>query len=136
MFSGLFRADDIKVHIAEEDLADFVADVNRLSKGLRQRTTWHLRPCAWNLLPPATRDKSRYNSAMKLIRLPVVLTPGEDGYIVAEIPVIPGCISQGRTEEEALANIREAAEVCLENREAEGWQLPASYSVEEIEVSA
>ena len=73
---------------------------------------------------------------MKLIRLPVVLTPGEDGYIVAEIPVIPGCISQGRTEEEALANIREAAEVCLENREAEGWQLPASYSAEEIEVSA
>ena len=73
---------------------------------------------------------------MTKISLPVVLSQGEDGYIVAEIPVIPGCISQGRTVEEALVNIREAAELCLENREAEGWQLPASYSVEEIEVSA
>jgi predicted RNase H-like HicB family nuclease len=73
---------------------------------------------------------------MNRISLPVVLTPGEDGYIVAEIPVIPGCISQGRTEEEALANIREAAELSLENREAEGWELPAKYWLEEIEVSA
>ncbi len=38
------------------------------------------------------------------MKLPVVLTPGEDGLIVAEIPVLPGCISQGRTKEEALAN--------------------------------
>jgi len=42
------------------------------------------------------------------VKLPLVLTPGEDGWIVAECPVIPGCISQGRTREEALANIREA----------------------------
>ena len=73
---------------------------------------------------------------MSKISLPVVLTAGEDGYIVAEIPVIPGCISQGRTREEALINIREAAELCLENREAEGWDLPSSYSVEDIEVGA
>jgi predicted RNase H-like HicB family nuclease len=73
---------------------------------------------------------------MSKISLPVVLTQGEDGYIVAEIPLIPGCISQGRTREEALANILEAAELCLENQEAEGWHLPRNYSVEEIEVSA
>ena len=73
---------------------------------------------------------------MSKISLPVVLSQGEDGYVVADVPLIPGCISQGRTVEEALVNIREAAELCLENREAEGWQLPTSYSVEEIEVSA
>lgn len=38
----------------------------------------------------------------------VVLEEGEDGYIVAECPVLPRCVSQERTTEEALANIREA----------------------------
>ncbi len=38
----------------------------------------------------------------------VILRPGEDGYIIAECPAIPGCISQGRTREEALANIHTA----------------------------
>ena len=73
---------------------------------------------------------------MSKINLPVVLSEGEDGYVVADIPLIPGCISQGRTAAEALVNIRKAAELCLENRESEGWQLPASFSIEEIEVSA
>jgi predicted RNase H-like HicB family nuclease len=38
----------------------------------------------------------------------VVIYPGEDQYWVAECPSLPGCISQGRTKEEAIANIREA----------------------------
>ena len=46
--------------------------------------------------------------------LPVILTPDEDGGFVVECPVIPGCISQGDTREEALANIREAIELYLE----------------------
>lgn len=54
------------------------------------------------------------------MKLPVILTEGEDGYIVAEIPVLPGCISQGKTKEEALANIKEAAELCLESMERGG----------------
>ncbi len=77
-----------------------------------------------------------YNSRMSKISLPVVLRQGEDGFIVAEVPIIPGCISQGATVAEALENIREAAELCLETREAEGWQLPSDYSIEQIEVSA
>ncbi len=40
----------------------------------------------------------------------VILTPGEDGYWVAEVPSLPGCISQGKTREEALINIKEAIE--------------------------
>ncbi len=38
----------------------------------------------------------------------VVIYPGEDGYWVAECPSLPGCISQDKTREEAIANIREA----------------------------
>ncbi len=38
----------------------------------------------------------------------VVLTPEEDGWVVAECPALPGCDSQGKTEQEALANIKEA----------------------------
>jgi hypothetical protein len=44
----------------------------------------------------------------------VTLTPGEDGGFVVECPSIEGCISQGATREEALANIREAIEVGLD----------------------
>ncbi len=40
----------------------------------------------------------------------VILYPGEDGYWVVECPSLPGCISQGKTKEEALANIKEAIE--------------------------
>jgi predicted RNase H-like HicB family nuclease len=38
----------------------------------------------------------------------IVLYPGEDGYWVAECPSLPGCITQGHTREEAVANAREA----------------------------
>jgi predicted RNase H-like HicB family nuclease len=66
--------------------------------------------------------------------IPVVLYPGEDGYIVVVAPSLPGCVSQGRSEEEALANIQEAIELCLEGREEEGWELPATYSLGHVEV--
>jgi predicted RNase H-like HicB family nuclease len=38
----------------------------------------------------------------------VVIHPGEDGYWVAECPSLPGCISQGRTREEAVDNVKQA----------------------------
>ena len=40
----------------------------------------------------------------------VIIYPGEDGHWVAECPTLPGCISQGKTREEAIRNIREAIE--------------------------
>lgn len=40
----------------------------------------------------------------------VFIYPGEDGYWVAECPSLPGCISQGKTKEEAIINIKEAIE--------------------------
>ena len=59
------------------------------------------------------------------MKLTVVLRPdSEDGGYVAECPAIPGCISEGDTVEEALANIREAAEGCLESLAERGEPLP------------
>jgi len=46
----------------------------------------------------------------------VTLTHGEDGYLVAECPALPGCVSQGRSADEALANLKEAIEGILEVR--------------------
>lgn len=46
--------------------------------------------------------------------------PGEDGYVVAECPELPGCASQGRTRDDALENVREAIEGWLEVEEAAG----------------
>lgn len=44
----------------------------------------------------------------------VVISEGEDGWYVVECPSIPGCISQGRTIEEALENIKDAIQGCLD----------------------
>ena len=68
--------------------------------------------------------------------LPVILRPGEDSFPVAERPLIPGCISQGRMREEALANILEAVTLELECRAAEGWSLPEGYEVATVTVAA
>jgi predicted RNase H-like HicB family nuclease len=69
------------------------------------------------------------------MELPVILRPGDDGWIVAECPLIPGCISQGRSRAEALANIREAIELCLESQVDEGWTIPAEYEVAAVAVA-
>ncbi len=78
------------------------------------------------------RAKTQSNGRLDL---PVVLYPGEDGQLVAVVPSLPGCISQGRTEDEALANITEAAELCLESMEEEGWTLPQNYSLGHIDIA-
>lgn len=51
------------------------------------------------------------------MNLKVVIEPGEDGGFVAHVPALRGCWSQGRTRDEALANIREAAEAWLETEQ-------------------
>jgi len=67
------------------------------------------------------------------MKLPVTLSPGEDGWMIAECPVIPGCVSQGKSEEEAMSNIKEAIGLCLEVRKEEG--LPLFLPLREIEVA-
>ena len=50
----------------------------------------------------------------------VIVYPGEDGWFVAECPSLPGCVSQGKTPKDAIANLREAIQACLEVRAERG----------------
>lgn len=54
----------------------------------------------------------------------VILYPGEDGYWVVECPSLPGCISQGKTKEEAVQNIREAIEGYVLALQNDGLPVP------------
>ena len=67
------------------------------------------------------------------MKLLVTLERDETGMIVAECPAIPGCISQGNTEEEAMTNIREAIQLCLDVRAEHG--MPLTIDIREVEVA-
>lgn len=61
------------------------------------------------------------------------LARDEDGVWVVECPSIPGCVSQGQTRDEALANIREAIAACLEVRAERG--MPLTVETQQVEVA-
>ncbi len=54
----------------------------------------------------------------------VVIYPGEDGYWVAECPSLPGCVSQGKTRDEAARNIKEAVRAYIAALEEDGLPVP------------
>ena len=60
------------------------------------------------------------------MKLHVIIEKDEAGYYVAEVPAFPGCFSQGKTYEEAIANIKEAIEGWLEVMEAKYPHDPSS----------
>lgn len=64
------------------------------------------------------------------MKLKVVLEPSEDGGYTVYVPSLPGCISEGNTREEALANIREAIELYLEPTEDERVSGPETEVLE------
>jgi predicted RNase H-like HicB family nuclease len=66
----------------------------------------------------------------------VLIEQDEDGVFVAEVPSLPGCISQGETRVEALENIREAIAGYLESLEAHGEPIPLPITEELVEVEA
>ncbi len=62
----------------------------------------------------------------------ITIEQDEDGVFVVECPSIPGCISQGKTEQEALENIEDAIKQCLEVRADKG--MPLTVMTREVEV--
>ncbi|HEY3781523.1 MAG TPA: type II toxin-antitoxin system HicB family antitoxin [Fimbriimonadaceae bacterium] len=64
--------------------------------------------------------------------LHIVLEPGEDGYILASVPALPGCHTQGRTREEALTNAKEAITGWLESQDSPP---PGSPSAEIVQIA-
>jgi predicted RNase H-like HicB family nuclease len=67
------------------------------------------------------------------MKFTVTVIRDEDGAWVAECPAIPGCVSQGATREEALANVREAIAACLEVRAERG--MPLTVETQQVEVT-
>jgi len=66
----------------------------------------------------------------------VLVEQDEDGVFVVEVPSLPGCISQGKTRVEALANIQEAIEAYLESLKTHDEPIPPSIGEEVVEVAA
>jgi len=75
----------------------------------------------------------RIEDTRQKIMRKVILYPGEDGYIVAECPSLPGCISQGKTRTQALENIREAISLYIKTLVEDGELVPEER-VEMVEV--
>lgn len=67
------------------------------------------------------------------MKFTVTIDRDETGMWVAECPAIPGCVSQGATKSEALKNVREAIELCLEVRAERG--LPLTVETKQVEVA-
>lgn len=63
----------------------------------------------------------------------VTVDRDEDGIWIVECPAIPGCISQGKTRDEALENIKAAIQLCLEVRAERG--MPLTVETHQVELS-
>jgi predicted RNase H-like HicB family nuclease len=71
----------------------------------------------------------------KKIKRTILLSLGEDGYYVVEVPSLPGCISQGKTRQEALVNIQLAMELYLESLIEDGEPIPNdNYEILQIQL--
>ncbi len=66
----------------------------------------------------------------------VLIEQDEDGVFVAQVPALPGCVSQGSSRDEALANIREAIGGYLESLRAHDEPIPPPISEEIVEITA
>lgn len=64
----------------------------------------------------------------------VTLERDEDGVWIVECPAIPGCVSQGQTEEEAMDNIKDAITLCLRVRAEKG--MPLTVETRQVEIAA
>ncbi|MDC8447720.1 MAG: type II toxin-antitoxin system HicB family antitoxin [Nitrospira sp.] len=68
------------------------------------------------------------------MKFTITITRDEDGMYIAECPAIPGCVSQGKTEEEAETNVQDAIKQCLEVRAEMG--IPLTILTRQVEVIA
>ena len=65
----------------------------------------------------------------------VLIEQDEDGMFIAQVPSLPGCISQGKTRDEAIRNIQEAVIGYIESLKAHGDPIPPSIDEEILDVS-
>jgi len=82
------------------------------------------------------KNKIRTNTNDGTKKFAITLEQDEDGFIIASCPVLPGCHSQGRTEDEAINNIREAIRGYIASMHRHGEPIPNITEVREVEVAA
>lgn len=63
------------------------------------------------------------------MRFTVVMEKDEDGIYVVTVPALPGCISDGRTVEEAMSNVKEAIEGFIEDMKSDGEAIPPDIDI-------
>ncbi len=68
-----------------------------------------------------------------MVKFLITLEKDEDGWYVADCPALPGCVSQGRSKQDAIRNIREAIAASLETRAAHGL-IPPLLEVIKVEI--
>lgn len=69
------------------------------------------------------------------MKFAITFKQDEDGYIVVSCPALPGCHSQARTREEAIANIKEAIQGYVVSMRKHGEPIPSFIELEEVEVA-
>ena len=79
-------------------------------------------------MPHETRER--------IMKYRVIFERDEDGVFIAEVPSLPGCISQGETRAEALKNIQEAIEIYIESLKDHDEPIPPPIDEEVVEVAA
>ena len=82
---------------------------------------------------PSTAPTSATNGGFNKMQFLITIDRDEDGVWVTECPSIPGCVSQGRTKDEAVANIQEAIQLCLEVRAEKG--LPLTVETRQLQIA-
>ena len=101
--------------------------------GLRSPVTLNCarRPLA-DCVAVGTRPSYTAESEPQAMKFVVTITQDEDGMFIAECPSIPGCVSQGKTAEEAQMNVQDAIKECLEVRAEKG--MPLTVMTRQVEV--
>ena len=70
------------------------------------------------------------------LKLQVIIKKDEKGFFAAEIPMLPGCLSQGKTKEEALVNIKDAAELYIKTVGKSDFEVTKNNIITHVEVIA
>jgi len=75
-----------------------------------------------------------YQHEATRMRYRILIEQDEDGVFVAEVPSLPGCVSQGQTRKQVIENIKEAITGYIESLHAHGEPIPPSITEEVVEV--